>query len=244
MTPLEKQELFEWLDAGRALGDLSAEEQAEWETLAKELGDSAPSGASFDAIVAALEVGMSPDQELPTDLKARVRSDAATFQGDRGMNRRPQLLTHPYVGWALAACLVLALFVTTGEKSATEPPTLDQVASEEDVLRLDFTGLGDYTSLSGEVLWSDQIQQGVMRLRGLAANDPQTAQYQLWIVDPERDEHPVDGGVFDISTEGEVIIPIDCKLLVTDPRAFVITLEQPGGVVVSKQDVVVALAKI
>jgi hypothetical protein len=30
---------------------------------------------------------------------------------------------------------------------------------------------------------------------------------------------------------------------VNDPKAFVITLEQPGGVVVSKQEVVVALAK-
>tara|TARA_B110000438_G_scaffold170394_1_gene162847 strand:- start:309 stop:491 length:183 start_codon:yes stop_codon:yes gene_type:complete len=39
------------------------------------------------------------------------------------------------------------------------------------------------------------------------------------------------------------IIPIRNPLVVTNPRAFVITLEQPGGVVVSKQEVVVALAK-
>ena len=38
-------------------------------------------------------------------------------------------------------------------------------------------------------------------------------------------------------------IPIRNPLVVTNPRAFVITLEQPGGVVVSKQEVVVALAK-
>jgi hypothetical protein len=31
--------------------------------------------------------------------------------------------------------------------------------------------------------------------------------------------------------------------VVNNPQAFVITLEQPGGVVVSKQEVVVALAK-
>ncbi len=39
------------------------------------------------------------------------------------------------------------------------------------------------------------------------------------------------------------IIPIRNPLVVTNPRAFVITLEQPGGVVGSKQEVVVALAK-
>jgi hypothetical protein len=39
------------------------------------------------------------------------------------------------------------------------------------------------------------------------------------------------------------IIPIRNPLVVTNPRAFVITLEQTGGVVGSKQEVVVALAK-
>jgi hypothetical protein len=40
---------------------------------------------------------------------------------------------------------------------------------------------------------------GVMRLRGLLANDPAVAQYQLWIFDAERDDRfPVDGGVFDV----------------------------------------------
>ena len=38
-------------------------------------------------------------------------------------------------------------------------------------------------------------------------------------------------------------IPIRNPLVVTNPRAFVITLEQTGGVVGSKQEVVVALAK-
>ena len=73
-----------------------------------------------------------------------------------------------------------------------------------------------------------------MRLAGLVANDPGTAQYQLWIVDPERDQRPVDGGVFDVpSGGGEVIIPIDPKLRIKSPAAFAITLEKPGGVVVS-----------
>ena len=98
--------------------------------------------------------------------------------------------------------------------------------------------------MSGTVIWSDELQEGYMSLTNLPANDPNARQYQLWIVDPARDEKPVDGGVFDISTnDGTVIIPISNPLAVTNPQAFVITLEQPGGVVVSKQEVVVALAK-
>ena len=37
---------------------------------------------------------------------------------------------------------------------------------------------------------------------------------------------------------------IAAKLALTNPQAFVITLEQPGGVVKSKQEKVVALAKL
>ena len=81
---------------------------------------------------------------------------------------------------------------------------------------------------------------------GIPANDPTQAQYQLWIVDPARDpDAPVDGGVFDIPADGSpVVIPIAAKLALNNPQAFVITLEQPGGVVKSKLEKVVALAKL
>jgi len=80
----------------------------------------------------------------------------------------------------------------------------------------------------------DEQQAGYMRLSGLVANEPGTAQYQLWIVDPDRDARPVDGGVFDVPADDEeVIIPIDSKLRINGPAAFAITLEKPGGVVVS-----------
>ena len=59
-----------------------------------------------------------------------------------------------------------------------------------------------------------------------------------------RGELPVDGGVFDITQkDGKSIIPIRNALAINKPVAFVITLEQPGGVVKSKQEIVVALAK-
>ena len=119
------------------------------------------------------------------------------------------------------------------------------IQDESDTQRLEFASASDpYAGLSGEVIWNDEKQEGYMSLENLAVNDPTKAQYQLWIVDPERDELPVDGGVFDITQkDGKSIIPIRNALVINKPVAFVITLEQPGGVVKSKQEIVVALAK-
>jgi anti-sigma-K factor RskA len=112
-----------------------------------------------------------------------------------------------------------------------------------DLIERKFQGLGPYGQATGSVIWSDSKQEGYMILNGIPANDPQLAQYQLWIVDPTRDEAPVDGGVFDIPTDGSpVVVPITAKLQVTQPQAFLITLEKPGGVVKSKREVEVALA--
>lgn len=91
----------------------------------------------------------------------------------------------------------------------------------------------------GDVVWSPERQQGFMRFRGLAANDPSAAQYQLWIFDAERNAaHPVDGGVFDVpaADDGEVVVRIDPRLPIRRATAFAITVEQPGGVVVSSRE--------
>ena len=96
----------------------------------------------------------------------------------------------------------------------------------------------------GEVVWSSAAQQGFMTIRGLPINDATKEQYQLWIIDPSRDEKPVDGGVFDIASVGESIVGIQAKLRVDRPTVFAITVEKPGGVVVSDQKRLPLLAKI
>ena len=96
---------------------------------------------------------------------------------------------------------------------------------------------------SGDVVWSASAQRGFMRFTGLAPNDPTKLQYQLWIFDKDRDErYPVDGGVFDVGSTGEVIVPISAKLHVASPTLFSVTVEQPGGVVVSKRERIVVTA--
>jgi len=97
--------------------------------------------------------------------------------------------------------------------------------------------------VSGEVVWHQDLQQGYMVFENLPVNDPSAEQYQLWIVDGAP-THPVDGGVFDVTSSGEVIVPIDPKLEIKNPVAFGVTVEPPGGVVVSDRTKRVVVAPL
>ena len=148
-------------------------------------------------------------------------------------------------GWLLAAMFALAFIVlrtdptastgTPAEIASTAAP-VGELLAEADTLVAPWnppTEAG-YEQVTGEVVWNNRRQQGYLRLAGMPVNDAQTMQYQLWIVDPDRDKNPIDGGVFDIPVgQREVLIPINAKLAVVEPKAFAITAEQPGGVVVS-----------
>lgn len=121
----------------------------------------------------------------------------------------------------------------------------DLLASASDVTTLPWSATKDpnATGASGDIVWSKSAQKGFMRFTGLAANDPKQIQYQLWIFDKSRpQETPVDGGVFDVSATGEVIVPITAKLSVDEPVLFAVTIEKPGGVVVSKRERIVVTA--
>ncbi|MFO7652362.1 MAG: anti-sigma factor [Candidatus Krumholzibacteriia bacterium] len=97
----------------------------------------------------------------------------------------------------------------------------------------------------GAVLWNPAEQAGLMRFRGLEANDPTVAQYQLWIFDAERDDRfPVDGGVFDVPAGAdEILVPIRARLPVGEAVLFAITVEAPGGVVVSSRERIALVAQ-
>jgi anti-sigma-K factor RskA len=151
-----------------------------------------------------------------------------------------------------AAALVLAVvWWTWGSRSDGARPEVlraDLLASATDVLRLDWAEGGDETALgaTGDVIWSDEQQQGAMRFVGLAANDPGEFQYQLWVFDAERDAaYPVDGGVFDVAPGGgEVVVPITTTLPVSRATLFAVTVERPGGVVVSDRSRMALLASV
>lgn len=170
-----------------------------------------------------------------------------------------------WLGWAVAAaaCVTLAvtLFSRPESRQANLPPVSTPtpeerltpaqqrqklIESPNELVRADWgPGKMQDISVSGDVVWSEDKQVGYMRLKGLPKNDPNKETYQLWIVDAAQDpKTPIDGGVFDVAADGEVVIPIDAKIKVRDPKAFAITIERPGGVVVSKQDRLPALAPV
>jgi len=147
-------------------------------------------------------------------------------------------------GWYAAAAALIALALVlvqpnTGPGQTTPDQQYAAMQAINDTVTASWGFNADggderFANAGGEVIWNAEAQAGFMKLTGLPVNDPTKEQYQLWIVDPARDAEPIDGGVFDITASGEVIVPIDAKLRSDSPAVFAITIEQPGGVVVSE----------
>jgi Anti-sigma-K factor rskA len=205
--------------------------------------------------------GAAAGADKPIDLAA-ARSSAAA--------RAPAAASRSGAyGWlAAAACLVLAVVAwnrpppqaptaqVSPPPAAVPPPAVPPapptpaeeraaLLAKADSLKVTFGATKDPAAhgVSGDVVWDPATQRGFMRLVGLAPNDPSMHQYQLWIFDGGRDKrYPVDGGVFDIPANAtEVVLPIRAALPVLSPKAFAVTIEKPGGVVVSGREHVVAL---
>ena len=81
----------------------------------------------------------------------------------------------------------------------------------------------------GDVVWSDDLQEGYIRFVGLEPNDPNIEQYQVWVIDERGLEQKVSGGVFNASAEGEIIVPIEPGINVGRVALFAVTVENPGG---------------
>lgn len=186
----------------------------------------------------------------------RLVPDAPDFQPSRGFNWN-------WLGWAFAAVAVVALVGNiwinrAPQQQIVDVPPVEQpkatmaemrqrmMDSSPDITKAVW-GAGNMTDLKevgGDVVWSDSRQEGYMRFTGLPANDGTKETYQLWIFDETQDpKTPIDGGVFNVNANGEAIIPINAKLKAKNPSAFAITVEKPGGVVVSDRKKIAALAK-
>ena len=195
-----------------------------------------------------------------------VQSIRTSAEGDSTTDSAaPQLVSSTRLGWwreyaawmgfAAASLVALALWFDRSKSTVTEElsaggPAAERrlalIKSSSDHLLIDWqSGTTPFANpVKGDVVWSNRTQQGFMRFVGLPVNNPKVSQYQLWIIDPLRDDEPIDGGVFNVSKRGEVIVEIDPKLDVIAPKAFAITVEKPGGVVVSTQENLPLLAPV
>ncbi|MEO1170953.1 MAG: anti-sigma factor [Myxococcota bacterium] len=172
----------------------------------------------------------APDA-LPDTLRRKVSADAERFFDIQ----RPPTSKSSWLGWSLAAALAASLlFVLVPESTETPTDLYAELQALSDSQTIVWAKSEHFPDAHGQVVWNTARQEGYLELSGVPVNAPAQAQYQLWIVDPSRDEKPVDGGVFDIPAGAEpVIIPIDAKLPISEPVLFAVTREKPGGVVVS-----------
>jgi anti-sigma-K factor RskA len=200
------------------------------------------------------------------DFFAKVNAGTASPLREVQTNQKPSVWG--WLGWAATAAASIALVasifyyqqrvstmqaqIDEMQKPAPAELTMAQKRDElikqaRDLTRASWTkgNVKEMESVSGEVVWSDEKQMGYMTFRGLPPNDPNREAYQLWIFEQAGLEaHPKDGGVFNVAENGEVIVPIEAKLKTVDPKAFAITVERPGGVVVSSREKIAALAPV
>jgi anti-sigma-K factor RskA len=199
---------------------------------------------AFELAIAELNLaGLGELENPPAALMRRLEADA------RAQVRKPQNRWRASSGWLVAASLLVALALYGWTNRAASPAKLRErlLASAPDLVRAPWSPTQDPLAgkLSGDVLWSSARQEGYMRFRSLASNDPKRQQFQLWIFDSTRADwqaKPVDGGVFDVGPGEEIVVPIAAKLEVRRAALFAVTLEAPGGVVVSEREHLLAMA--
>lgn len=257
--------------ADRALFGLDAAEQQELDRLRVDSKDI--DFESLERIAAAAQLAsLGEIQTLPSELASKLAAQAqAEINNAAGSTQEvasqtttitPPVSSFPrreLIAWfAAAAAVAFALLSVTRQSPSAADLRAELLAlantEAAELTRVTWTATEDPTAkaASGEVVWHNGRQQGVMKFTGLPANDPTVEQYQLWIFDEEQNaSYPIDGGVFDIpatkqSANGttEVLVKIDAKLPVVKPTMFAITIEKPGGVVVSSRERLPLLAKV
>ncbi len=244
--------------ADRALFGPPTDTDGSFDNLPDELPDGFPT--EEEALVASL-IDVPADATAPAEVMNTLLQNALpsaispqpvkTVAAEPTEQRRP--LVRPAIVWAVVATglLVLASMllptISSGRRTArflemNPYMARERVLDADNLLRVPLTGNDDAAFVgvgaAGEALWDGKSQQGVLALVGLKPNDPSNAQYQLWIFDAERDErYPVDGGVFDVPAGArpgeEVLVPFEPRVPVGRATLFAVTVERPGGVVVS-----------
>lgn len=236
--------------ADDALGELSAADRSEFQRLLAVHRD-VPRDV-FSATVARIDLAASRTAEaMPDEVRARITAKGRDWIARRSPAPAPSSARRFSILFVAAAAAIVVAFVflldLERRRSAdTESRFESFVAAGRDVVIRPFLPGpdpdGGGKDVAGELAWSTAEQSGFLRVRGLKRNDPTTSCYQLWIFDRARDErYPVDGGVFDCSGD-EVIVAIDAKVKVFEPTLFAVTVEKPGGVVVSGREHIVAVA--
>jgi anti-sigma-K factor RskA len=266
MNELTEERLFDLLtqQAVEGLNVAETNELRELENLFPQWKDD----DSFEIATTAFSLtNLDTSEDLPEHLRIKILENSERFlisesaeELQKTFTFEPKRSNWSWLGWAFAAVACVALAFTWSTTNVNAPPQnpviealnatqLRQrlIDTDKNALLINWTkgNVKDLVEVSGDLVWSDIKQSGYMRFKGLPINDKQKECYQLWIFDETQDEKtPIDGGVFDVNSDGETIVPITAKLKVKNPKLFAVTVEKPGGVVVSKREKIPVLAKL
>lgn len=270
-APMPDPRLLDLL-ADRAVGPLSAAECAELDALADLVPEFDTD--CLDRAAAALAVALiAPEAaSAPASLRRSLSAagaawaaaqQAAAADDDQAKRLRVDFRQAPsartnrsraaaWTGWlAAAAAITLAVAGWWGRSERAASPAQRLAAltgSGAPIIEIPWSSGpsgADFGSPAGRVVWCPERQEGYMVFRNLRPNDPAVEQYQLWIFDATRDDkYPIDGGVFDVTASGEVVVPIRAAVPVREAAMFAVTVERPGGVVVSDRSRLPALAVV
>ncbi|HEY1187293.1 MAG TPA: anti-sigma factor [Gemmata sp.] len=233
MTP--REQLDELLIL-QALHGLAPAEVAQLNALLAMFPDE--DGEAIELAAAALDRALSgPPEPLPAHVAEKLELTAVAVLTSSSAPRRAGPIRKSsawrngvkWSGWAVAASVAVLALVLWPKK----PPTVQEARAafaQSPCVKAPFAG--EKGGAAGEVVWSTEKQEGYLEVRGLPPLDPTKEQYQLWIVDPSK-KQPVDGGVFDVKPDGSVLVRVRAPILVKDAKAFAVTKETAGGVVVS-----------
>lgn len=253
-----KSARLEELQVERALFGLDRRDTLELEQLARELNVERYDEMDYVAARAELAMSRGMYEPLPPRLRRKVRVEAAEFFADKpnaaanvaAKASNASIGVSARLAWVVAAAAISLVFLRPFESSLPQLTHAEQRAQwlnlVQDEMEVAWSpGPNAIAGAEGDVVWSPARRQGFMRFRNLPVNDPTREQYQLWIfAKNQSEETPIDGGVFDIPHDGEVVVPIDPKLRADDVYLFAITIEQPGGVVVSSRERLPLLATV
>ncbi len=233
MTPPSVDRLYDLL-ALREVGPLTPAEEAEVRELQAKWPHVEPD--ELAAVAALLQAASAPALDPPPELFDHLEADAAAHlpmsARARPLTPRPKRNWATLGGWLVAACLLVSVGTLAWDRwGRTGSPT----AEREKLLAAGATRFPS-KSQNGDVVWDTATQRGYLSVDGLPPNDPAKSQYQLWIVDAGRThKEPVDGGVFDVGADGRALVAIKPALTLRNPVLFAVTVEPPGGVVVSER---------
>jgi hypothetical protein len=226
--------------------------EAHWQAPAIEDGpepaEPQPEPAREVAPVPLSLVSEAPDLEdpLPGGHEAPIAPGSAAprpLRPVRSLRRRSRSASRPVV-WIAVACLAL-VFIGLRLRGGGGGGLAAELERAPDALRLEWRpGAAAGPPAAGELRWSGERQLGHARLRGLVANDPSESRYQLWIVDAERGGQAVPAGLFDVPAGDEAVeVELRPALPVGEPQRFAITEEKPAGVLVSRFERTIAIAR-